>query len=357
MDHIPQVTNPVHPPLQVPCLSYGPCQPSTETFEDYPTQRGWDIHLLKRGIFNQHTQAFLQDWLFFGLLHEVLGDSFTKESFLQRDAQHNHTMITTANLVPSLTRRFQEIRTNSVRSLDGKTQAIADLDRIDCALCTLSFFCNMAVADEGDIIISSPIQPQWPLSPAVDLSIRVLGPLVSSAVYLTGMFLKHSPTPSLTFPGGNLTRTRMRQAGWCPSDIAMVSEYMSAASLYYASSLRRSQLHPDHSNCTRQLCLATQLDTRTYQTAHSAHGCRCDHVCVPVSKLIPVIAKRGIPLITIAIAKSGDPILNIEPYRKGQHYIKFSHVWSSWSQGIWDDLNKYHLAKYWKCLQGCTVPF
>ncbi|KAL8887015.1 MAG: hypothetical protein Q9215_005351 [Flavoplaca cf. flavocitrina] len=387
MDHIPRVTNPVHPPLQVPCLSYGPYQPSTETFEDYPTQRGWDIHLLKRGVFDQHsvedTRAFLQDWLFFGLLHEVLGDDFIRESFLQWNPQRKRTMITTANLVPHLTTRFQQIRTNSVRSLDGKTQAIADLDRIDSALCTLSFFCNMAVADEGDDSISSPIQSQWPLSPAVDMSIRVLGPLVSSAVYLTGMFLKHSPTPSLTFPGGNLTRTRMRQAGWCPSDIAMVSEYMSAASLYYASSLRRSQLHPDHANCSRQLCLATQLDTRTYQTAHSAHGCRCEHVIVPVSKLIPIIAKRGIPLITIAIAKSGDPILNISPYRKGQHYIAFSHVWSdglgnlhqnslprcqilrlkalvdelSWSKGIWDDLNKCHLAKYWNRLQGCTVPF
>lgn len=387
MDHIPRVTNPVYPPLQVPCLSHGPFEQSTGAFEDYPTQRGWDVLLLKRGIFTQHsvedTRAFLQDWLFFGLLYEILGDDFTKDFFLQWDVQYNQAMITTANLVPSLTTRFQQIRTNSVRSQDGKTQAIADLDRIDGALCTLSFFCNLAVADEGDNTVSSPSQPQWPLSPAVDLSIRVLGQLVSSAVQLTGMFLKHSPAPSLTFPGGNFTQARMRQAGWCPSDIAMVSEYMSATSLYYASSLRRSQLHTDHSNCTRQLCLATQLDPRTYQTAHSEDGCTCDHVSAPVSKLIPIIAKKGIPLITITIAKSGDPVLKISRYRKGQHYIAFSHVWSdglgnlrqnslprcqilrlkalvdelSWSQGVWDDLNKCHLGKYLNRLQGSTVPF
>lgn len=86
MDHIPQVTNPVYPPLQVPCLSHGRYQQNTGAFEHYPTQRSWNILLLKQCIFTQYsvedTRAFLQDWLFFGLLYEVLGVEFTKESFL-----------------------------------------------------------------------------------------------------------------------------------------------------------------------------------------------------------------------------------------------------------------------------------
>lgn len=386
MDHLPEVSNPVFPPVQVPCLSQEPYEDRVGWFESYPHQRGWDINLLRQGIFTQHssqaTGAFLQDWLFFGLLHVVLGEDGKKERFLKWDEQSNQTIVTTENLVSSLTTRFWQIKRNSALSPEGKTRAIADLDIIERALCTLSLLCNVATAFES---VNTPLsQSQWPLSPEIDLSIRALGQLLATGVHAAGLFLKDSPAPFMTFPGGDFTSSRMREAGWCPSDIAMVSEYMSASSLYYASSLRRSQLHSDHSNCGRQLCLANQVDTTTYQTAHWDNNCTCDHVRVPVSKLIPIIAEKGIPLITITIAASGDPVLEISPYHRGQHYIAFSHVWSdgmgnlrqnslprcqiirlkelvdelSWSKGrTWDNLNKVQLRKFWRRLRGRTVAF
>ena len=342
--------------------------------------------LLRRGVFTQHsfeaTGEFLQDWLFFGLLHEVLGDDRTKERFSRWDEQSNQTMVTTKTLVSTLRMRFEQMKQGIALSPDAKTQVIADLDRIERALSILSFFCNVATPFES--VNTAPSQSQWPLSPEIDLSIRALGQLLATGVHYTGLFLKDSPAPSMTFPGGKFTSVRMREAGWCPSDIAMVSEYMSASSLYYASSLRRSQLHSDHSNCGRQLCLANEVDTTTYQTAHWNDNCTCDHVRVPVSSLIPIIAEKGIPLITITIAASGDPVLEILPYHKGQHYIAFSHVWSdgmgnlhqnslpkcqimrlkalvdelSWSKGrTWDNLNKVQLGKFWRRLRGRTVPF
>lgn len=384
MDHFPEVSNPVFPPVQVPCLSQEPYENRVGGFDRYPHQRGWDIILLRRGIFTQHsfkaTGAFLQDWLFFGLLHEVLGDGGTKERFSRWDGQSNQTTVTTKSLISSLKKRFEQMKLPL--SQDVEIQVIADLDRIERALSILSFFCNLATPVES---VNTPLsQYQWPLSLEIDLSIRALGQLLATGVHYTGMFLKDSPAPSMTFPGGNFASSRMREAGWCPSDIAMVSEYMSASSLYYASSLRRSQLHSDHSNCGRQLCLANEVDTTTYQTAHWNGDCTCDHVRVPVSTLIPIIAQKGIPLITITIAASGDPVLEISPYHEGQHYIAFSHVWSdgmgnllqnslpkcqilrlkvlvdelSWSKGrTWDNLNKVQLGKFWRRLRGRTVAF
>ncbi len=386
MDHVPKLTDPVFPPIQIPCLSQEPYENKVGGFENYPGQRGWDINLFKRGVFTQHsfevTGAFLQDWLFFGLLHEVLGDDGTKEKFSRWDEQSNQMMVTTKPLVSSLKMRFWQIRQNSAVSLDGKNQAIADLDRIERALCVLSLLCNVATAFES---INTPLsQSQWPLSSEIDLSIRALGQLLATGVTATGFEFRESPAVSMTFPGGKFTLSRMREAGWCPSDIAMVSEYMSASSLYYASSLRRSQLHSDHSNCGRQLCFANQVDTTTYQTAHWDENCTCDHIRVPVSKLIPIIAEKGIPMITITIAASGNPVLEILPYSKGQHYIAFSHVWSdgmgnlrqnslprcqilrlkalvdelSWSKGrTWDNLNKAQLGKFWRRIRGRTVAF
>ena len=383
MDHVPEVTNPVSPPVRVPCLSQEPYE-NRLGFEFYPYQRGWDINLLQRGIFTQHsfeaTGAFLQDWLFFGLLYEVLGDGGTKKKFSRREGESNHWMVTTKNLVPSLTTRFQQIERDSALSPDGKTRAFADLNKLERALALSLLLCTVATAFES--VNTTVSQSQWPLSPEIDLSIRALGQLLAAAVFGTGFTInRNSAASSMTFPSGNFTSSRMRVAGWCPSDIAMVSEYMSASSLYYASSLRRSQLHSDHSKCGKQLCLANQIDTATYQTAHWNSDCTCEHIRVSCSELIPIIAEEGIPLITIALAASGDPILEISRYVKGQHYIAISHVWSdgmgnlhqnslprcqimrlkvlmdevSWSNGR--TFNKAQLGKFWRRLRGRTVAF
>lgn len=132
----------------------------------------------------------------------------------------------------------------------------------------------------------------------------------------------------MIFPSRDFTSSLTRQAGWCPSDVAIFSESMTASSLYYTSSLRHSQLDHDRSGCRRQLCLANQIDTTTYQTAHWDEGCTCDHISVPVSTLISIISKKGMSLITITFADSGEPVLEISPLHQGQHYIAFSHVWS-----------------------------
>ena len=380
MDHVPQVTDPVFPPIKVPCLSQSPYKHEAGWFEGYPAQRGWDINLLKRGIFTQHsyetTATFLQDWLFFGVLQEVLGQDGTKRNFVVEDELSKQAFVTTKHLVPTLTTLFWQIKDKD------KDQAIATLDRMEGVLVTLSLLCNVARApDDPNLPLK---QFQWPLIPEIDLSIRALGQLLATGVSATGMFIKTSAALCLTFPGGGFTSSRMRQAGWCPSDIAMVSEYMSASSLYYASSLRRWQLHNDHSQCCQQFCRSGQIDTSTYQTVHCGESCTCEHVEVSTSHLTSIISGKGIPLVTITIAASGDPVLELSPFHKGQHYVAFSHVWSdgmgnlhrnslpkcqilrlkalidelSWTKGrTWDTLNKAHIGKLWRRIRGRTIPF
>ena len=257
-------------PVRVPCLSQDPYENKAGAFEDYPHQRDWNINLLRRRIFNQHpsedTGAFLQDWLFFGTLYEVLGDDGIKENCSRWDEQSNHALVTTKTLISFLRTRFWQIRDNFALSPDGKTRAIADIDRMILSLFLVSYLCNKSTA--GEKVNTTLTQPRWPLSLEIDLSIRALGQLLATRLFSTRLFLTESVVTDLTFPNGHFTSSWMREAGWCPSDIAMASKYMSASSLYYASSLRCSQLRSDHSNCDRQLCPANQIESTTYETAH-----------------------------------------------------------------------------------------
>ena len=386
MDHVPQIIDPVFPPVKVPCLSSKPYENKTGRFEDYPAQRGWDISLLKQGIFTQHssedTSVFLQDWLFFGVLHEVLDNAGMKEEFLMLDEQASQPIVTTKCLVPLLTALFRQVIARMSSSASDKAGIIADFDRMEGVLCTLAYFCNMSRSIECR---DTPLkQFCWPLCPEIDLSIRALGQLLATGISTTMIPYKTCFSSSMKFLGGELALSRMRHAGWCPSDIAMISQDLSASSLYYASSLRRWQLRNDHSQCNRQACLASQIDTTTYETVHLYENCTCDHIHVDVSQLTSIIAKEGIPLITITVATSGEPVLEISPFRKGQQYIAISHVWSdgmgnlhqnslprcqllrlkalidelSWSNGrTLDNLNKTHLGKFWRRFRGQTIPF
>ncbi|KAJ5871113.1 uncharacterized protein N7529_003466 [Penicillium soppii] len=87
MDYIESAPGSQNDPIQIPCLSHEPYD--GEDFPKYPERAGWDIDRLLAGDFSQHpaepTGAFLQNWLYFGVLWEVFGP-------ITRGAKKNYVM-------------------------------------------------------------------------------------------------------------------------------------------------------------------------------------------------------------------------------------------------------------------------
>ena len=385
MDHVPIVTDPVFLPIKVPCLSQEAYDNEIGLWEEYPSTRGWDLLALIRGDFsngsNANPASFLQDWLFFGVLYEVLGPSAQKERFVRWDIESGQTLVTTKDLNRLLYDRFLSYNDTS---REAWIRIASDLDRFGKVLRLLSLFCN--VASSSRLIGSTMSQSPWPLSPEIDLSIRALGSYLTKTIYSASWHTQlFTISSTLTFPAGDYAASRMREAGWCPSEIAMMSEHMSPSSLYYASSLRRFQIRKDHTRCDQQVCLANQIDSSTYQTLHVEEGCTCAHLDILASKIIDIIANNGIPLITINVSDGpGELALEVSQFRPGQCYVALSHVWSdgmgnavtnslpqcqirrlkalldelTWSNGrTWDHFNKGQFSKFWRHFRGRTVAF
>lgn len=194
MDHIALPAVQVYPPVCVPCLSDNSYDGLD--FHSYPDRRGWDQERLLAGDFSQRssteTAAFLQDWLFFGVLWHILGCSASKDNYVESDRQEPYGRVTTALLDDHLNCRLEEVdqairmNANSARSY---------FQHAESCLKTLSVYCRRASSGvDGHVI--------WPVPPAVDLSLRALGKHLCSAIY--SAFFQHlrgSVLPHLRFPG------------------------------------------------------------------------------------------------------------------------------------------------------------
>ena len=84
MDHLELPRYPIHPPISIPYLGVEPYD--GEDFETYPGRKGWttaDIggsSACTKSL--DERAAFLQTWLFFGLLKTFLGDGFNEQDYI-----------------------------------------------------------------------------------------------------------------------------------------------------------------------------------------------------------------------------------------------------------------------------------
>lgn len=327
MDHIEQVQDPTDGPLQIPCLSPQPYDQLD--YMSYPERAGWDKSRLWRGDFSQHppreTAAFLQNWLYFGVLWEALGENGHKDNYVKPQHGTDHGIVTAKLLDAHLYQRAAYLKNLFQKDVSSGR---ATVNRIERCLTVLSWFCRRATC-HGD---PRPGFTVWPLSPEVDLSVRVLGQRLAvamPALISVAFYLNH--LGALVFPCGYLPMARMAAAGWCPSEISMVSESFSSASAYYASQLRRpSRAVPlDHSRCSNGVCVARQVDEDTYRTRHSTEDCRCELLGPPTHEIVSMIRSGRIPLLSIASTETSPYLkVNVESLRPGERYIAFSHVWS-----------------------------
>jgi hypothetical protein len=85
MDHLLVPSNPILPPIGVPYICTIPYD--NKGFFDYPVRRGWNYTRFTEGDFAEHpgpeTLSFLQAWLYFGFLSEVLGRSVDSARFMR----------------------------------------------------------------------------------------------------------------------------------------------------------------------------------------------------------------------------------------------------------------------------------
>ncbi|KAL4946411.1 hypothetical protein BDV06DRAFT_218339 [Aspergillus oleicola] len=229
----------------------------------------------QRDFSYEDAAGFLQNWLFFGVLWEVFGPlgKGANHNYVKARQGYEHGIITVASLDECMLELTSFI-TPLFQSGD-RAAALTVGHRIEACLRTVFRSCRMATC-EGD----------------------------------------------------------PRKGLCCRSEVAVVEETFISASAFYVSQLQSppSAREENHLECTRNLCMARQLNEAAYRTAHvppphTNAECDYEHYGPMIDDVVSILEAGGVPLLSITPLKK-EPFVKVEveKYTEGKRYIAFSHV-------------------------------
>lgn len=350
MDLLCEPASPATPPRKTPYV----CDELWDggPFKTYPIRKGRVAlipphlrHFLGPGPFaepyhemlyptpKEDVQPFLQTWLWFGLLAEMLG--------LNEISPGVHLIESTiaAEGIRNLYASTVYISDNngkqyiSAKEVLNSAQLVAERQKLAPNLQErLIYICDCL--RYTNFMIPSALN----LDETVRYSICALGEYFSTGLAsVVGMSNPKIEVPNLAFSwhqgymqSGGAIDKEMLQRGWCPSETEKIrSQFQGLQTMHHISQLQKSNVKQDHSNCTRHLCTAFQMDIETYQPSHLSGDCSCPLITID-ERATSLILRNTDTYPVLRFDQIGDELDNfelvVEPYEPGVPYVALSHV-------------------------------
>lgn len=337
MDHLPPVSNPNFPPVEIEYLkSRG--EPSVleydnQGFTDFPARAGWDkTHLLQGNFlpdFQQNTRPvaeFVQQWLFFGLLSAAMNHHYDMETILQdfttTSPSSGKKVVSTRNLERYLIEWRNAL---TPAELETGSDTIWKLDALlgEAQQHVAVYMCR-----------AEQKRAEHPMEHHQDISLSI----TALAVTLTRAKKQIWPrSRSFTWQHSELVLSRMTEAGWCPSDISMLEKLVTPNGMYYASLLRPRMIQYNHlqEGCNKDFCQVMNISEQTKLEYYPVHTEDCDGHCVfkhvPEDQLVETLEQENsIPVVQLFERPQGDFELSMSSMalEKNSGYVAISHVWA-----------------------------
>jgi hypothetical protein len=315
MEHLPPVTNPLVTQAQIPYLGRI-CRYDGGGFEDFPHRQGWKVSgsdtyhdSLVRANGREPTvreeTAFLQAWLFFGLLVEVfkcVGIAANQDDFIS----HSKTpdAVSTVKLPIYL----------------EKWLAYEENQTIECQREHLEHVLELlhTVGDMVDSLLSFPRlryqnDEECMEKLIVAESIAILGDSLMNATKLIWqnlqedlMRLEHFRVrKTLRFcEPATLSLKRLEHNGWCKSSRMMLHRLVDTTGLYYAGRLKKESATTAHVNCSAVECVELHINKDEYKPKHVTKNCQCPVISIDRDRVAGIIQEGKIPCVRIKLSNA-----------------------------------------------------
>lgn len=293
------------------------------SFDDFPGYHGFNRILVLDGFFKDmetsKVEAFIQAWLYLGLLIEVLNEGLGlnaqgQTAQLKTDdfihSRHGQQFITTTRLgsyIDSWREHAKKI---------GPDECKRSKDNVAHFIRTARSFSSKAVT------IGASNADGFPFQPETQSSIVVLGSLLDGhASLIYGGMAGNWPQSLLAL---------QRLSGICPNELGWLQSQFTSEVVYYRSALLWPEDGKDHTTCDRDSCVANQIKADDYVTRHVTGQCQCPWVGPNEDELVAILEEGRIPLIPLP--PQGEEILGLKATtaaaNPGIPYVAISHVWS-----------------------------
>ena len=263
-------------------------------------------------------QAFLQKWLFFGLLHEVLGDLYRHHYFVRTvfDGEEEKTNVSTTNLLSRL-----EVWESKVirdrRSTMVLYEHLARCLRLTDACLSIAYpesnedlmFHLVSVAELVGYAVSKACDVAWTDSPS-----RSLLPIT------------WRETTSESFKMSVL----LERSNCCPSQVQMLlKDFGSPQALsFVASCYQEDQAQALHASCNESRCRAGYSDSGQ-MPCHVNEFCKCKPLQTDEGSLVDCLRSGRLPLLRVDEDMDLDEMsIEVVPSSDSTSYVALSHVWA-----------------------------
>ncbi|KAG0652125.1 hypothetical protein D0Z07_0980 [Hyphodiscus hymeniophilus] len=327
MEHLPPVAKP-YDPISVPFIAE---EYDGGLFEDYPARRGLDLARLTKGDFQNlsldQVGSFLQTWLFFGLLHGVLGVNFKTSEFVRID-KDGKKWLTTARLPFYLYGFYQYVKNEKERP--DYTEEYVKVRNARIYPC---LNLSQEVWAEFDRLPSRYNIPN-PLSPEMAFSIHILA--ISLQVGATEICGGSPGEPTYRIVPWEkarhwrITRNNFIDQRMVSQVVRQIWTHENPIGQYYASLLGPPSRKLDHGDCDfdEKECAAMKKLPLS-QVRHDSEDCQCATLLVDRAKLADIIQRDEIAVLRL-IEQNGNPTLEVVSMNSEPdlEYTAMSHVWS-----------------------------
>ena len=270
-----------------------------------------------RSMSKQEIEPILQTWLFFGPLHEILGNLYRPEDFVREteDAGGHSKILNTSTLVGLLDEWVEQIQSKTIER--PSYDHIAECLRLCWAVLNaapedFSQAMKVSLASVGEVI---EIAVNWKVFELEDYYREIKCP---------GTW--HILCDKLPW------KDNLLASGWCPSQVEQLLQTggLKLQTLYFLGGFSQSSDSRTHQHCTKDRCLAYQVDLDEYQLQHTKQNCDCGgELSVDPWLLRDVLLRspKSLPLLRINGSLENELSIEIVPSEENTLYVALSHVW------------------------------
>lgn len=340
MDHLPYPKYAFLPPIEIPYICSTLDDFDGFDFLEYPIRRGWSRPAQSLEwtdcSLNEVVQR-AQSWLYFGLLHAILGDVYRKEAFI-RSKSNGHFFLDTRCLKEHLASWASFTHRKDLKeSAQKRSRPKNSFENFD------------GVFKEVDR--QSDILDEKPQCQIITCGIKILL-LTIQEVVINFDHRKNASIYQFNLVPPRILIGRMVEGGWCPHQICILFPRSSGKLVYYLSALSRTSMNVNHQSCTKSSCTAHNVDITNYTVRHVQENCNCEFHGPDINKVAEIIRGGHIPIMSLVVRQDGSPSIEIIKGERGVEYTAISHVWSGGLGGISsNNLPSCQLLQLYDCLQ------
>ena len=309
---LPVLARRQHPQIPLLCSEQFEYPFGSVAFDQYPRLHGLDFELYDQTLYIdpllpteqdvERLLATLQEWLFFGLLSEfaqrrIRAVDFTSAEAGQRFLDGTNVNVLIAEKHAVFKQRDLEANQEHYQKLDGIFTQCRDMIEITDLWCR-------------------DHEHRYPSAAVMVLTITCLATTLEMSIYRSCSHLRILGTVTYCYPS-HFLRNRLIKEGWCPRLAKSLESALSPVEVYYASMLDRPV--ENHNKCTREDCVAHDLDPTTYRTQHLKDNCECEEICIDEDKLTAILLDGGIPIVETWKNSKGH--ITVQPVDSGQRRV------------------------------------